>query len=174
MAQAFSNIVLIGMPGAGKSTVGIILAKYISFNFVDTDVLIQIQEKRTLQEIIDSEGHNVLRQIEENVLKTLSVKNFVISTGGSAVYSEAAMNFLKSTSIIIFLDMSFSLLKSRIHNFSTRGIAKKPEQSFEDLFNERYILYKKYSDVTINCDDLNQEEVCAKIISELGKYSIRD
>jgi len=163
-----SNIVLIGMPGSGKSTVGIILAKLTSQDFVDTDVLIQTSRGRTLQDIVDTEGYMVLREIEERILLKLDCFNHVIATGGSAVYSHAAMTHLKSNGVVVFLKVELPVLESRIHNFATRGLAKRPDQSFSDLFHERCPLYTRYADVTVACSKLIQEEVCAKIINALG------
>jgi shikimate kinase len=162
-----SNVVLVGMPGSGKSTVGVILAKMTSCDFVDTDVLIQISQGRSLQDIVDTEGHMALRRIEEGVLLTLDCHHHVIATGGSAVYSRAAMKYLKEGGIIVFLDVDLPTLESRIHDFATRGLAKRPDQSFADLFKERLILYRKYADITINCKGLTQEEVCGQIIGKL-------
>ncbi len=162
-----SNIVLIGMPGSGKSTVGIILAKLISFNFVDTDVLIQISQGRTLQDIVDTEGYMALREIEERILLKLDCFDHVIATGGSAVYSHVAMTHLKSNGVVVFLNVELPILESRIHDFATRGLAKRPDQSIEDLFEERFVLYTKYADVTIECKDFTQEEVCEDIISSI-------
>jgi shikimate kinase len=159
-----SNIVLIGMPGSGKSTVGIILAKLTSRDFVDTDLLIQTSQGRTLQDIVDTEGYMALREIEEHILLKLDCFNHVIATGGSAVYSHAAMIHLKSKAIVVFLNVEVPVLKSRIRDFATRGLAKRPDQSFDDLFEERFTLYTKYADVTIECKDFTQEEVCEKII----------
>jgi shikimate kinase len=162
-----SNIVLIGMPGAGKSTVGIILAKLTSRDFIDTDVLIQISQGRFLQNIVDAEGHMALRRIEEDILLGLNCCNHVIATGGSAVYSHVAMEHLKSNGIVVFLDVDLSTLESRVHDFDTRGLAKRPDQSFSDLFKERIILYRKYADITVDCVDLSQEEVCAQIMKRV-------
>ena len=162
-----SNIVLIGMPGSGKSTVGIILAKLTSFNFVDTDVLIQISQGRTLQDIVDTEGYMALREIEERILLKLDCFDHVIATGGSAVYSHVAMTHLKSNGVVVFLNVELPILESRIHDFATRGLAKRPDQSIEDLFEERFVLYTKYADVTIECKDFTQEEVCEDIISSI-------
>lgn len=166
MTQKYSNIVLTGMPGAGKSTVGVILAKQTSRHFVDTDLLIQTSQKRTLQDIIDIDGYTVLRKIEEDVLLGLSVQNHVIATGGSAVYSERAMAKLKSSGLVIFLDVDLPALVLRIPDLRTRGIAKRPDQDFTDLFYERLTLYRKYADTTIQCAGLTQEDVCARIIEQ--------
>jgi shikimate kinase len=169
MTQDQANIVLIGMPGSGKSTVGVILAKLTSRDFVDGDVLIQISQGRSLQDIVDTEGHMALRRIEEEVLVALHCLNHVIATGGSAAYSHAAMTHLKSNGVVIFLDVDLPTLESRIHDFDTRGLAKRPDQTFTDLFEERFALYTKYGDITIQCADLTQEEVCDRIIMELDR-----
>ncbi len=159
-----SNIVLIGMPGAGKSTVGIILAKMTSRDFIDTDILIQLSTGRSLQEIVDTDGPLTLRSIEEEVILNLSGRHHVIATGGSAVYSAAAMDHLRSNGTVVFLDLDLPAVRSRIYNIDTRGIARRPEQSLEELFEERLVLYRKYSDITIACEGLSQEEVCVQII----------
>ena len=169
MTQDQVNIVLIGMPGSGKSTVGVILAKLTSRDFVDGDVLIQISQDRSLQDIVDTEGHMALRRIEEEVLLTLDCINHVIATGGSAAYSHAAMTHLKSNGVVIFLDVDLPTLESRIHDFDTRGLAKRPDQTFTDLFEERFALYTKYADISIQCADLTQEEVCDRIVMELDR-----
>jgi shikimate kinase len=168
MARKPSNLVLIGMPGSGKSTVGVILAKRTSRGFVDTDIVIQKIEERTLQDIVDTDGYAALRRIEESVLLDLRVQNHVIATGGSAVYSDRAMAHLKSDGCVIFLDLSLAMLESRIPDFSTRGLAKRPDQSLAELFDERFKLYAKYADITIRCAGLTQDDVCARIIEETG------
>lgn len=162
-----TNVVLIGMPGAGKSTVGVLLAKQTAHNFVDTDVLIQTTQGRSLQDIVDSEGHIALRGIEENILLNLCVKNHIIATGGSAAYSDRAMAHLGSEGIIVFLDVDLPVLESRVHDCSTRGLAKRPNQSFTDLFYERFTLYTKCADITIKCSGLTQDQVCERIAKEL-------
>ena len=162
-----SNIILIGMPGAGKSTIGVILAKLTSRNFVDTDVLIQTSRGCTLQGIVDTDGYAVLRIIEEGVLLGLSVRNCVVATGGSAVYSDSAMAHLKSDGLVIFLDVDLPTLESRIRDISTRGLAKRADQSFAEMFRERMTLYSRYADITIECSGLTQEEVCTGIIDRV-------
>jgi shikimate kinase len=155
------------MPGSGKSTVGVILAKLTSRYFIDTDMLIQTREQRPLQEIVDREGYMALRRIEERILLALSCRDHVIATGGSAVYSHPAMERLRADGSIVFLDADLATLRSRVRDFSTRGLAKRPEQSFTDLFVERVALYAKYADITVNCSGLSHEEVCAEIIGGL-------
>ncbi len=169
MAEKPSNIVLIGMPGSGKSTVGIILAKLTGRNFVDTDVLIQTQQGLTLQEIVDRDGYVALRAIEGSVLLALDCRNNVIATGGSAVYCHTAMTHLKSGGIVVFLDVDMQTLEKRVHDYETRGLAKRPDQSVADLFAERSALYRQYADVTIDCVGLSHEEVCAKIVEDLSR-----
>jgi shikimate kinase len=158
--------VLIGMPGSGKSTVGVILAKKAMKDFVDTDILIQKSQSRPLQDIVDTEGYLALRDIEERVLEALQVSNHVISTGGSAVYGERAMAHLKADGMVVFLDVTLDTLEARVPDFSTRGLAKRPDQSFSELFDERNALYRKYADITVKCDGLTPEQVCASILEQ--------
>ncbi|WP_028974393.1 shikimate kinase [Spirochaeta cellobiosiphila] len=164
-----SNIVLIGMPGSGKSTVGVLLAKHLAMEFVDTDILIQTRENRDLQSIMDSEGYMALRQIEEEVLLDFDRTHHVVSTGGSAPYSQKGMENLCKNSVVVFLNVSIPVLKSRITNYESRGIAKPDHQSFEELFEERQVLYRRYADITINSDEINQDEVCEAITKAIEK-----
>lgn len=158
-----SNLTLIGMPGAGKSTIGIILAKNLGLGFIDTDVSIQINQQKSLQQIIDESDHLNLRAIEEKEILKINVQNHVIATGGSVAYSDKAMSHLLSISKVIFLELDFEKITKRIHNFDTRGIAKEKNQTFKELFEERQILYKKYAEVNINCNELDQEELAVQI-----------
>ena len=167
MVTQETNIVLIGMPGSGKSTVGIILAKMTSRDFIDTDVLIQVSQGRSLQDIVDHDGYLTLRQIEEKELLTLNCRNHVIATGGSAVYGPKAMKHLKSDGIIVFIDVDLHTLESRVSDYKNRGLAKPPDQSFAELFEERLKLYRQYADITVHGTNLSQEEVCEEIITEL-------
>jgi shikimate kinase len=162
-----SNIVLIGMPGSGKSSVGIILAKLLSLDFIDTDVAIQTSEGRSLQSIVDTQGHMILRHIEEKVILGLDCRNHVIATGGSAAYSDAAMRHLKAHGIIVFLDVSLATVETRVHDLTTRGLAKRADQTLGDLYYERLPLYRKYADLVVNCEGLSHEKVCERIIQEL-------
>ncbi len=167
MAKELSNIVLIGMPGSGKSTVGVILARLTGRDFVDTDVLIQTAHRRSLQDIVDRDGYMALRKIEEDILLKLDYRDHVIATGGSAAYSHTAMMHLKSQGIIVFLNVDLPTLRSRVKDYDTRGLAKRPDQSLDDLFAERFALYRKYAGITTDCIGLTHEEVCARIIKEL-------
>ena len=162
-----SNIVLIGMPGSGKSTVGVILAKKTSRVFVDTDVLIQTSQQRTLQQIVDTEGYGALRKIEERLLLNLALQNYVVATGGSAVYSVKAMAHLRSDGVIVFLDADLATLRARIGDFSSRGLAKRADQSFAELFEERQALYRKHADITIPCAGKTQEAVSDQIVEAI-------
>jgi len=169
MIRTRSNVVLIGMPGSGKSTVGVILAKLTSRDFVDTDLLIQTAAGRPLQEIVDHEGYLALRRIEEEVLLGITCRRHVIATGGSAAYSRRAMNHLRSDGVVVFLDADIATLESRVRDFARRGLAKRADQTFADLFAERLPLYREYADITIGCSMLSHEEVCARIIDKLAK-----
>ena len=172
MSLASNNITLIGMPGAGKSTTGVILAKLLSFDFMDTDLLIQVNHKRALQDIVDREGHIYLRQVEEEEILMISPEKHVIATGGSAVYSEKAMTHLKSISTVVFLRAGFDVIEKRINNFDQRGIAKARGQSFKDLFLERQPLYEKYAEIEIDCSHLSQESA-AELIYEKWSQNIK-
>jgi shikimate kinase len=163
------NIILIGMPGVGKSTIGVILAKYLSMDFIDTDLLIQNYCKSDLQSVIDNNGYRALRKIEENIIVSLSVANTVIATGGSAVYSAHAMNRLKKNGRIVYLRLHMKGLLQRIDNYATRGIACPPNQTFRSLYIERTKLYRKYGELTVDCKLKNHEEITAEIIRKLRK-----
>jgi len=163
-----SNLTLIGMPGAGKSTIGIILAKNLSMGFIDTDILIQINQQKSLQQILDQSGHLHLRAIEAGEILKLNVLGQVIATGGSAAYSDTAMTHLQGISTVVFLEVSFAEINRRIRNFASRGIAKAAHQTFRELFDERQVLYNKYAELTIPCDELDQEAVALEIARLLG------
>lgn len=166
-----SNIVLIGMPGSGKSTVGVLLAKEALKNFVDTDLVIQIAEGRPLQHIVDREGYLALRKIEEQTLLNLHFRNTVVATGGSAAYSDPAMCHLKEDALVVFLNVQLATLRRRVHNYDTRGIARRPDQSFEDLFEERFKLYSRYADLTLASDEQRPEETVNAVLGVMRAKS---
>ncbi len=143
------NIILIGMPGSGKSTLGVVLAKVLGMGFSDMDLLMQQRYGKKLQEILDTEGLDAFLKAEEDSILSVSGENLVLATGGSAVLSEKAMLHLKSLGTIVYLKVPYKILERRIHNRATRGIACAPEQSLLDVFNFRTPLYEKYADVTV-------------------------
>ena len=163
-----TNLSLIGMPGSGKSTTGIILAKILSFGFIDTDVLIQINQQKSLQQIINESNYLNLRKVEEEQIIKLNINNHVIATGGSAAYSEKAMAHLLNISTVIFLKANYEVIKKRIHNFETRGIAKGKNQTFRELFDERQIFYNKYAELTFDCNNFDQEEIAETIAKKIN------
>lgn len=162
------NIVLIGMPGVGKSTIGVLLAKATSREFVDTDVLIQARGKRRLQEIIDADGMDAFCDVEERAILQLDCRRAVIATGGSAVYSPAAMEHLKESGVVVHLDLDLAALAERLTNLDTRGVVMRPGQTLEELFEERAPLYRRYADITIDCAALSHEAVVARIEKALA------
>ena len=162
------NITLTGMPGAGKSTVGVILAKELSMDFIDTDILIQTNEGMTLQEIIDTCSLDTFLKLEEKYVTGLDPTGAIIAPGGSIIYSRKAMTFLKQSGIIIFLNVPIEIIKKRIDIY-TRGIVKQPGETIEDVWRLRESLYKKYADVTIECGRMNQMEIAHFISKKFGE-----
>ena len=163
------NIILIGMPGAGKSTVGVLLAKALGMDFVDTDIVIQQSERRLLQDIIDSSGIDSFLNIEERVLSALSCKNAVIATGGSAVYSDMAMKAVKDGGVAVYIHVSFVEIEKRLRNIKSRGVVIKKGQTLRDVYDERLPLYKKYSDATVDCTGMDVEQSVSEIIKAVQK-----
>ena len=160
------NIVLIGMPGCGKSTVGVILAKAAGYDFIDTDLLIQKQEKARLAEIIQKEGNERFLQIESDVISNLNATRTVIATGGSAVYSENAMRHLKKNGLVIYLEASLPELKIRLNDLKARGVVLPEHTSLEELYEERTALYKKYADIVVNEAGEGPESTVRKVLKE--------
>ncbi len=158
-----SNIVLIGMPGCGKSTVGVILAKTLGVGFVDTDLIIQQREKRLLQNIIDSDGIEKFLDCECDAIKSLDCENSVIATGGSVVFREESMKHLKENGKVFFLNVSLPEIKNRLDNINTRGVAAEKSQTIDDIFNQRYPLYIRYADYVLDLNNSNLEDTVEKI-----------
>jgi shikimate kinase len=166
-----NNIILIGMPGAGKSTVGVVLAKSLGFGFIDTDILLGMQIGMTLQELIDTRGIDAFLEEEERAVLGLDCDRTVVATGGSVVLSEAVMKRLKDGSTIVFLDVPLAELLARLRNFKTRGIALRPGQSIGDVYRERLPLYRRYADITVpdpSSGAADLESTVADIIIKLG------
>ncbi|MGA2915620.1 MAG: shikimate kinase [Sedimentisphaerales bacterium] len=168
------NIVLIGMPAVGKSTIGVLLAKRLGRYFLDTDVFIQAVTGRTLQEIIDIEGLEKFCELEAEHIACIDRTNCVIATGGSAVYSEAAMNHLKETGEIVYLNLPLEVIKKRLTDLNIRGVVMGKEQNLDDLYKKRTPLYKKWADITIDCCHLTHEQVVEKIIEGLKAFNIEN
>ena len=172
MKRNCTAIILIGMPCVGKSTLGALLADNLSLEFIDTDRSIEKFLDRNLQDVIDEDGYMALRTAEEKVLLEETVTNKVIATGGSAVYSEKGMNYLKSKGLVIFLDLPQKNLEDRITNFSTRGIARRPDQSFACLFDERRPLYLQHADIIVDCLGLSIDQLLKRLISISSEYFV--
>lgn len=163
------NIVLIGMPGVGKSTVGVLLAKALGRYFLDTDVFIQAAQGRSLQEIIDSEGLAAFCKIEEDYATCIDLTNAVIATGGSVVYSEKAMQFLAEHGVIVHLDLPVDRIEQRIRNLPTRGVVMEKGQTIRSLYDQREPLYRRYAQFTIDCTGKNHEQIVAEIAQTVTK-----
>ena len=151
-----TNIILIGMPGCGKSTIGVLLAKNLAYGFLDSDLVIQEQSGRKLQDMINDMGPEAFAAFEDAVNSTLIPQNTVIATGGSAVYGARAMKHFKEIGTVVYLDVPLDVIRDRISNFETRGIVMKDGQTLEDIFEERTALYRKYADITVNA---NQSDI---------------
>lgn len=161
------NIVLIGMPGVGKSTAGVILAKVTGYGFVDADLLIQAREKKLLKDIIASEGVDGFIRVENDVLSSIDVTHSVIATGGSAIYGAGAMAHLKETGTLVYLSLPFEELEKRLGDIKGRGVVLREEQTLKDLYDERKVLYEKYADITVEEAGLSVEETVERIVALL-------
>lgn len=159
-----SNIVLIGMPGSGKSTCGVLAAKALLKNFFDTDLLLQNLEGKRLQSIINENGIEYFNEAEEKAILSLDIRGTVIATGGSVVYSEKAMAHLRSLGKIIYLRLGYEEMEKRIKNITTRGIVLKEGETLLDMYNERAPLYERYADEILNCDGMAVEETVESIV----------
>ena len=163
------NIILIGMPGVGKSTVGVILAKELGFQFVDSDLLIQRQEKRLLKQIIEEDGIDGFIEIENQGNRSIDTHNAVIATGGSVVYGREAMENLGRIGKIVYLRLSYEKLQERLGNLHGRGVIVRKGQTLLDIYKERIPLYEQYADLVINEEDKNIEETLQTILESLGQ-----
>ena len=161
------NIILIGMPGAGKSTVGVVLAKRIGYTFLDSDLLIQEHEKKLLHEIITQKGLDRFEQIENKINASIQTDHTVIATGGSVVYGIEAMMHLKSIGSVIYLKLDYEELEKRLGDLTERGVAVRSGQTLADLYEERTPLYKKYADITIDCSQKTIREIVLEISRHL-------
>lgn len=164
-----NNVVLIGMPGAGKSTVGVVLAKLLGYRFMDSDLLIQEQEGKLLNEIIAQSGLDAFMEIENRVNASIAASRTVIATGGSVVYGGQAMEHLKKIGTVVYLRHDFDEICERVGNIRQRGIVLREGQSFEALYEERCPLYEKYADVVVDAEGTTIEELARKLLNILQK-----
>ncbi len=167
-----NNVILIGMPGSGKSTAGVLAAKGLLKNFFDTDLLIQNLQRERLQAIIDHKGNDAFLQIEEAAILSLHIEGSVIATGGSVVYSPKAMAHLKQMGLILYLHLDYATMMARIHNVSTRGVVLRSGNTFHDMYEERLPLYQKYADITIDCSNRTVEETVSDIMRQVEKTMV--
>lgn len=161
------NIILIGMPGCGKSTVGVVLAKMLGYNFIDSDLLIQNSEGKLLRDIIEEEGREGFHKIEEKINSSINVSNTVIATGGSVIYCKKAMEHLKIEGKIVYIKLTSDSITERLGDITDRGISMKDGQTIIELYNERTPIYEKYADIILNSEGLSIRDTASKIISLL-------
>ncbi len=168
MRQTLDNIILIGMPGCGKSTLGVLFAKAQMYGFCDTDLLIQQREKLPLFKIIEKKGIEGFSEIESEIVSTLhGYHRMVIATGGSVVLSEKAMENLRRNGVIVYIKLPCEEIKRRVRNITTRGLVMREGETLDDVYRERVPLYERYADVTVDCTGLRTEESVAKMVKAL-------
>lgn len=167
MAGKNDNLTLIGMPGAGKSTIGVLLAKALGYKFIDTDLVIQQREGKLLKEIIAQEGNSEFKRIEEEVNASIEADQSVIAPGGSAIYSEKAMEHFRKIGKVIYLKLSFESVKHRLGNLKARGVVLEQGQTLYDLYCERVPIYEKYADIVVDLDDLSVGDSLEKVLENL-------
>lgn len=166
------NIILVGMPGSGKSTVGVLLAKTIGYSFIDTDLIISRLAGKPLQKILDDDGLDGFLKLEEKVGKELKCDYTVVATGGSMVMSEAAMQNLKSNGTVVYINVPLVEIKRRVTNIKTRGIAFRKGETLDDVFEIRTPLYKKYADITVDFSKGSIEKTVEKIVKSLNAFKL--
>lgn len=164
------NIVLIGMPGVGKSTIGVVLAKMLGYQFVDADLVIQQKEGKLLCEIIDEVGAEGFIEVENRINSQIEAEHAIIATGGSAVYGAEAMAHLKEIGTVLYLELPYDELERRLSDIKGRGVVLKDGQNLRDLYDERVPLYKKYADITVNEYQLNVEQTIEKIMELKDRF----
>ncbi|MBQ3933321.1 MAG: shikimate kinase [Lachnospiraceae bacterium] len=157
------NITLIGMPGAGKSTVGVVLAKRMGMDFIDTDLIIQKEYNKTLSEIINEKGIEEFKKVENDVISKLELDNTIIATGGSAVYGKEAMKHLRDISKVVYIELTEENIEDRLGDLNERGVVLEDGETLQELYDERIPLYKKYAHIIVNADDMVLREVVKNI-----------
>lgn len=164
------NIILIGMPGVGKSTIGVVLAKMLGYQFVDADLVIQEKEGKLLREIIDEVGAEGFIEVENRINSQIEAEHAIIATGGSAVYGVEAMAHLKEIGTVLYLELPYDELERRLSDIKGRGVVLKDGQNLRDLYEERVPLYEKYADITVNENQLNVEQTIEKIMGLKDRF----
>ncbi len=168
------NVILIGMPGCGKSTVGVVLAKILGFRFLDSDIVIQEQEHRLLSEIIAQEGLDRFNDIENRVNSSLEIEKTVVATGGSVVYGRQAMEHLKQIGVVVYIRLPFEEIEERLGDFAQRGVSIRREQTLRELYDERVPLYEQYADIIIDEHDLTVSKTALAIAQQLKQGGHRN
>lgn len=167
LVMAKNNIVLIGMPGVGKSTLGVVLAKELGYEFVDADLLIQKREKRLLKEIIAQDGVDGFLKIENDINASIEAEKTIIATGGSVIYGSEAMEHLKQIGTVVYLKLDYDTLDSRLGSLKGRGVVLKDGQNLKSLYEERVPLYEKYADVIVDEKGLDLEATLTAVLAQL-------
>ena len=162
------NITLIGMPGAGKSTLGVLLAKALGYRFIDTDLMIQERTGELLYKTIEKNGIDEFIALEEDTLCQINLEKTIIATGGSAVYGDKAMTHLKSIGVVVYIKLSYEEVYKRVKNITTRGVVMKHGKTLEDVYYERAPLYDKYADIVVDCDSMNIEECINTLVDRIN------
>lgn len=163
-----NNIVLIGMPGCGKSTVGVVLAKSLGYSFIDSDLVIQEKEGKLLHTIIEEKGLDGFEEVENSINSQIVAFRSVIATGGSAIYGKEAMEHLKGIGTVVYLELSYKEIEHRLGDLNERGVAIREGQTLESLYFERVPLYEKYADITINCNEMQIRDIVKQIKSRVN------
>lgn len=161
------DVILIGMPGAGKSTVGVLLAKALGYDFIDTDLIIQGRLNNRLYKIIEEHGIDYFLQAENKIVSEVHADHTVIATGGSVVFGKEAMENLRQMGKVVYIKLGCDEIKRRVNNITTRGIVMKKDETIEDIYSERAPLYERYADITVDVGNTTIEEAVEKILSLL-------
>lgn len=169
MVISMNNIILIGMPGAGKSTIGVVLAKRLGYRFTDSDLVIQEKTGMLLHQIIEEKGIDGFIEVENDINTSLCMERSVIATGGSAVYGREAMEHFKAEGIVIYLKLSYPSVADRLGDLNERGVAVREGQTLADLYEERVPYYERYADITVDCENRTIKDIVAEIAAMIKK-----